>query len=158
MKFIGYFNMFGVMSLAVLCVVQWQANRRINLQAIELEKTRQEQIQKIAEQDRTIKGYMADLEDFRHRLEKSDAALREAETKIATLGMERDRAIAERDQFKATLGKWVAAVKERDDTLKKANDEIRKLAAERNNAVVKFNELAGKYNTAVKELNAAAGK
>ena len=85
MKFIGYFNIPGVMSLAVLCAVQWQVNRRINLQAIDLEKTRQEQVLKIAEQDRTIKGYASDLEDFRRRLEQSDAALREAETKIATL-------------------------------------------------------------------------
>ncbi|HZK79580.1 MAG TPA: hypothetical protein VFC46_00900 [Humisphaera sp.] len=158
MKFMGYFNMAGVMALAVLCAVQWQVNRRVNLQAIDLEKIRQEQVQKIAEQDRTIKGYIADLEDFRHRLEQSDAALRDAENKIATLGAERDAAVAAHDQLKATLEKWVAAVKERDETLNKANDEIRKLAAERNDAIVKFNELAGKYNSAIKELNATRAK
>ena len=157
MKFMGYFNMTGVMALAVLCAVQWQVNRRVNLQAIDLEKTRQEQVQKIAKQDRTIKGYMADLEDFRHRLEQSDAAIRDAETKIATLGAAR-RGGCGRDQLKATLEKWVAAVKERDETLNKANDEIRKLAAERNDAIVKFNDLAGKYNSAIRELNAMRAK
>ncbi|HWE01187.1 MAG TPA: hypothetical protein VG326_02165 [Tepidisphaeraceae bacterium] len=165
MKFIGYFNTLGVFALAILCAVQWQANGRINRRAIDLEKTRQEHLQKIAEEDRTIKGDASDLEDFRRRLEQSDAALREAEGKIVTLGMERDRAAAERDaamtardRMKATLEKWVSAVKERDESLKKGNDEIRKLAAERNDAVVKFNALAERYNSVIKDLNMSRGK
>ena len=65
---------------------------------------------------------------------------------------------AERERTKAVLEKWIAAVTAATITLKKANDEIRKLAAERNDAIVKFNDLAGKYNSAVKELNASRGK
>ncbi len=158
MKFIAYFNLLGVLVLAALCAVQWQANRRLNLQVIDLERTRQQQVQKMTEQDRTIKGYASDLDEFRRRLEQSDSALKEAETKVATLGMERDQLLAERDRNKIVLEKWMAAVMERDEAIKKGNDEILKLAQARNDAVAKFNDLATKYNAVVKELNAGRGK
>ena len=64
----------------------------------------------------------------------------------------------ERDQLRATLDKWVAAVTERDAALKQADKEIQALVSERDGAVAKFNELAGKYNSLVKDWNAAQGQ
>lgn len=43
----------------------------------------------------------------------------------------------------------------RDDRLQEANVQIQQLAADRNAAVTKYNELAEKYNAAVSSLNTA---
>ena len=172
MKFLAFFNLFGVIALAALCAVQWQVNSEVNLKAVSLDKTCQEQAQKIAEQDRTIKGNMSDLDDFRRRLELSDKSLRETETKVATLTSDLERTTAERDavaaardqllvqqrKIKAVLDEWIAADKQSQDSLQKANDEIRKLASDRNDAVAKFNDLAGKYNGLVEDFNAMQAK
>lgn len=157
-RFLQYFNLAGVAALAILCAIQWQQNSRINQEVIELEKVRLEQAAKIAEQANTIKGDAADLEEFRQRLVQTGNALKESDAKLAACTAERSQLTAERDQLKATLDKWVAAVAERDKVLKQASDELVKLAKDRNEAVLKFNDLAGKYNGLVKDLNDARAK
>ena len=52
MKRLHYINFFGVIVLAVLCAMQWQHDRMLNLDVNRLEKTRLEQATKLAEQDR----------------------------------------------------------------------------------------------------------
>ena len=37
-RFLHYFNLAGVLALTALCVAQWQANRRLNLETASLEK------------------------------------------------------------------------------------------------------------------------
>jgi len=122
--------------------VQWRGNGRLQNDVIALEKTRMEQATKIDEQAKAIKGYLADLDELRERLRISEAALREAETKLAKMTDERDQLVAERDglradqeQLKATLAKWVEAVKARDELVKQAGEQVHKLAEERNEAV-----------------------
>jgi len=165
MKLVSYINMIGVLALATLCAWQWQANRRANLLAVSLDKTRQEQVQTMAEQGRSIKGYMSDLDQLRSRLDQSDKALREAEDKVVTLTSQRDtaqaqskQACAELSKLKEVLDKWMAALKQRDESMTMANQEILRLARERNDATAKFNDLATKYNALVKDWNAAQGK
>jgi septal ring factor EnvC (AmiA/AmiB activator) len=143
-RLFSLFNFVGVAALCVLCCVQWQANSRLEANVEQLDQTRIEQSGKIAEQDRTLKNDAADLEDLRQRLSMSESALK---TTIA----DRDRFGAENKQLKAALDKWIAAVKERDAAIKQAGDVIQKLAAERNDAIAKFNELADKYNALVKQ-------
>ncbi len=63
--------------------------------------------------------------------------------------------IAAHDQLKAALEQWVAAVAQRDDVIKQAGQQIQKLAGRRNDAMIKFNDLAGKYNGLVKQIEAA---
>jgi chromosome segregation ATPase len=145
-----YLNFVGVVALAVLCSFQWQTNSRLHLEAQSLEKTKLEQAAKIDEQDHTIKNDATDLDDLRLRLSLSETALAEADQKVAS-----DE--AELKQFKAALDKWVAAVAQRDQALKQAGSEIQKVANERNDAILKFNDLAGKYNAVVKQLNDAQG-
>ncbi len=137
-RFLAIFNGLGVGVLAVLCAVQWQANSRLENIVEQLDKTRIEQSAKIAEQDRTLKDNAADLEDLRQRLSMSESQL--------------EKATAEGTQLKATLAKWMAAVKERDAALKQAGERIQKLAGERNEAIQKFNDLADKYNSLVKQM------
>jgi septal ring factor EnvC (AmiA/AmiB activator) len=142
-RMLQYLNLLGIAALVVLCCAQWSANRRLNLQAIALEKTRIEQSATISEQEKTIKGYVADLDDFRQRLELSEAAFKEVEQKLTTI-------TAERDQLKTDLDKWIAAVAQRDVALKQADNQIEKIIAERNDAISKFNDLANRYNAMAK--------
>jgi chromosome segregation ATPase len=164
-RFLQWFNLLGILILAVLLAVQWQKNRQLNLDVEALEKTRLEQLQKIAERDNTIAGYVADLDDFRRRLTMSESQLKELDDKLSAmirerngLAAQREQLIAQRDQLKATLDKWIAAVAARDAAIKQAGEQVEKLTATRNEAVEKFNDLAGKYNVLVKDLNEARAK
>jgi septal ring factor EnvC (AmiA/AmiB activator) len=150
-RFLQYLNFAGVLALAGLCALQWKENSRLNLAMNDLEMTRLRQSDQIAAQEKTIKGYTADLEDFRQRLTL-------AESQMKDLQRDLDKRTAERAQLRATLDKWVAAVTERDAALKKAGMEIQTLVKERDGAVGKFNDLAGKYNALVKDWNAAQGQ
>ena len=152
-RFLQYFNFIGIVALAVLCSAQWRTNRRLNLEIFDLEKIRLDQLAKINEQDKSIKGYVADLDELRQRLTLSESALKESQEKFAALATDRDKVIAERDALKTSLDKFTAAVAERDAALKQADEQIEKLAADRDDAVSKFNDLADKYNAVVKDLD-----
>lgn len=141
-RFFLIFNFLGVAVLCVLCAVQWHTNSRLESTVEQLDKTRTEQTAKIAEQETALKDDAADLEDLRQRLSMS-----ESELKTAVAG--RDRFAAEGKQLKAALDRWIAAVAARDSALRQAGDQIHKLLNERNDAVQKFNDLAGKYNALV---------
>ena len=130
-RFLSIFNCLGVAVLAVLCAVQWQANSRLENNVEQLDKTRIEQSAKIAQQESTLKDDAADLEDLRQRLSMSESELKTAVTQAG--------------QLKTALDKWKAA-------LKQAGEQIQKLAGERNEAIQKFNDLADKYNSLVKQM------
>ncbi len=152
-RFLQYFNFIGIVALAFLCSAQWRTNRRLNLEIFDLEKVRLDQLAKINEQDKSIKGYFADLDELRQRLTLSESALKESQEKFAALATDRDKVIAERDALKTSLDKFTAAIAERDAALKQAGDQIQKLAADRDDAVSKFNDLADKYNALVKDVD-----
>jgi chromosome segregation ATPase len=147
------FNFFGVLVLCVLCAIQWQVNSRVNRRAISLDEIRQQQATKLADSDKTIRAYTSDLEDLRQRLSLSESQLKELDEKLSHEIAERNQLAAERDDLKIALGKWMAAVAERDKTINQARDELQKLATERNDAVQKLNDLADKYNKLVKQWN-----
>jgi chromosome segregation ATPase len=141
-RFFLIFNFLGVALLSVLSAAQWQTNSRLEKSVEQLDKTQIEQSAKIAEQTVTLKDDAADLGDLRQRLSRSESELNSAVT-------ERDHFAAEDKQLKAALDKWMAAVAARDAALRQAGDQIQKLSNERNDAVRKFNDLAGKYNALV---------
>jgi chromosome segregation ATPase len=151
-------NLLGVLVLAALCVVQWRANRTLNLEAAGLEKVRLDQAAKLAELEKIIKGQAADLDSFREQLGKTHELLRGAEAKVAILERDGRQLTAERDQLKASVAKWADAVAERDARLGQLEAQTQKLATDRNDAVKKFNELAEKYNAVVKDLNEARAR
>ena len=110
MRFLGYFNLVGVAALAVLCVIQWELHRRVSLENVSLDTTRQVQDAKIADLEKTIAGDRADLDGFRG-LEQSEQAIREAEARIVKVTTERDQAASERD---VTAAQHDRALAERD--------------------------------------------
>lgn len=157
-RFLIVINAGGVFALSALCVAQWRTNARLNLEVIAREKAQQEQAWKLAEAAKTINGYTADLENFRQQIIRTHARLKDKEDLLANAEQQVRQLTAEREALKAGLEKWQAAVASRDQRLDEANARVQQLAADRNDAVVKYNELAERYNTAVTNLNAAIAR
>lgn len=151
--FMQYLNFAGVLALAGLCLVQWRANREVNLEANALEKTRLEQSATIEEQAKQVKGLQADLETFRAHLASANLGWNGAKSNLTRVELEGRQLANERDQLKVSVTNWASAVAARDAQLKEVAAQLKTLAAERNETVMKFNELAEKYNGVVRDLN-----
>ncbi len=146
-------NLIGVAALAVLCFMQWNANRRVNLEASALEKVRIEQSAQIEQQEKNIKGQAADLDNFREQLALGSAALKETDAKLAKAGREIGHLESEREQLKSSVTNWAAAVTLRDERIKEGNERIRQLGEDLNASIRKFNELAETHGKLVKNWN-----
>ena len=103
MKRLQYINLFGVLALAILCIFQWQANRKVNLEVNRLEQLRLGQAGKLDEQTEKIHGLEADLTDFKQRFATAQSEADETRKRLA--GAERDvrQLAAERDQLKTSV-------------------------------------------------------
>ena len=161
MRVVQVLNLLGVLALAVLCSMQWKENRQLNLQINSLEITRIQQEAKINDQAATIKADAADLDELRTRLTIAEATVKSDLLTISSLKhdlamsqLDRRQLAGERDALKDALDKWRSAVAARDAALKDADQHLRQLIDDRNAAVLKFNDLAEKYNTLVKKLDA----
>lgn len=153
MRGLQYFNLAGVLALAVLCVVQWHINRALNLQINTLEKDRIAQRARLDEQDAQLKGQLADLDSFREHVKQASQSIRSAESNLVVVRQEAAQLAAERDQLKESVTNWSNAVAERDDRLAKLSGQVQSLASERNEAIVKFNRVAEQQNQVVNDLN-----
>lgn len=148
-----WLNLAGVAALAVLCVCQWRANRALNLDINALEKTGLTQTARLAEQDKTLAGLAADLENFRTQITRANAELRETTDKLQLSENAIGRLRAERDQLKDSIASWTEAVKVRDERIDEANHRLREVGGRLRDAVEKFNELAARYNERSQQLN-----
>ncbi len=162
-RIVTLFNAVGVGVLVLLCVVQWQANRRLNLVLIDREKSISAQSAELAANARSIQGNLADLEEFRAHLEQAEKENRETMQKLDAAVAQREELSQERAQLEATIAaqkdaiaQWTQAVADRDQRSQEQQAQIQKLAADRNDAIEKFNDLAEKYNVASAQLNQAA--
>ena len=151
-RFLQWFNLAGVVALAVLCVLQWRANRQLNLDLNAAEQTRQQHAARLDEQAKRLTGGASDLDGFREQLIRATTKLKQAETNLLALEQPVKQLTNERDQLKTSVTNWAAAVAARDAQLKQAGADVQKLAADRNAAVLKFNEVATQQNSLVKEL------
>jgi chromosome segregation ATPase len=153
-----FLNLFGVLAVAALCVVQWQNNRRLNLDANQLEKTRQVQQQKISEQEETARGLTQDLARFKEQVKALNDDLGEAKTKSRETENVLTTMTADRNRLADSITNWINAVAQRDALAKEANSRIEELSTQLNASIQKFNELATNYNSVVKDLNDARAK
>lgn len=156
MKHLHWINLVGVLVLAALCVAQWQANRRMNLEVNRLEKVRQTQEQKISEQEKAASGLNADLMRFKEQFREAHADASEARQSSRKLEGENSQLLREREQLKVSVTNWAAAVTARDESLKEANERLRDTASRLNESILKFNELASNYNASIKRFNELA--
>jgi uncharacterized coiled-coil DUF342 family protein len=154
-RLLQYFNLAGVIALGVLCVLQWRANRNCNLDQIAFQKTARELSAKTSEQAKTIDGLKADLEDFRQQVSRTTGSFKEADAKLRKLERDNAALYSERDQLKSSVTAWSEAITARDVKIREANKTIEQIAAERDQVIGKFNQLAEKHNTVVKNLNDA---
>lgn len=155
-RFLHWFNFLGVLALAALCVAQWRMNRTLNLALNEHQKISQQQVARLAEQERQIKGGASDLDSFRDKISAANTTMKEAEAMAAALAQQVKQLTNERDQLKSSITNWVAAVAARDERLKQSGADLAKLGNDRNDAVRKFNELATQQNKLVAELERQA--
>jgi chromosome segregation ATPase len=153
MKKLGWINLLGVLVLAVLCVVQWQRDRRLNLEINHLEKERIAHQEKIAEQDKAAAGLSADLARFKEQFQSAHVDANEARKTVRALEQEQAQLVREREQLKVSVTNWAAAVTERDASLKQANERLRDTTLRLNESILKFNELASNYNASVQRFN-----
>jgi hypothetical protein len=146
-------NLLGVVILAVLCVAQWKINRDTNLQLASAQKFQQEQTTKIAEQEKVIQNHLADLETFRVQLTSAKASEKELEKKFAESDGANRELVNERDQLKASITNWAAAVETRDQQLRLAATNLQSLVQSRDEAIEKYNDLARRHNELVSDIN-----
>jgi chromosome segregation ATPase len=152
-RLLQYANLFGIVAMAVLCVIQWRSNRSLNLEVGRLEKIRAQQETKMGEQTRTISGYAADLDAFRENLTRANTLHRDTEARLKTAENQIEQLRQEDVQLRMSVTNWAQAVQARDEQLRQANGQMQKLAADRDAAVQKFNEIAERYNAVVNDLN-----
>jgi len=185
-RFLTTLNLLGVLALAGLCGLQWQANSALHRQTADMESVHLKQEAQLEKQTQTIAGQAADLEDFRTRLTKTNddlktasASLADAKAQVASkqdelkaLGLERDGLAAKvkaMDGEQALLAKqltdWSTAVDARDAVIAKQNALVTALGKARNDAIAqsnavteKFNALAGDREEAVKKFNDLVAK
>ena len=152
-RFLRAFNLVGVIALTVLCVLQWRANRQVQLEMIALHRERLDQEARLSDQERTLGGQAEDLEQLRGQLSRALDALKVAESNRLTAESDLRQTLAERDQLRSALSNWAAAVSVRDERLQEAAAQLARLAGERDEAVREFNDLAGRFNALVKDWN-----
>ncbi len=143
-----WINLLGVLVLASLCVLQWRANRSLNLDVNRLEQTRQTQSAKIDEQAAALRGLTSDLERFREQLGSSTLSQKDAETKLRAAERLAARLANERDQLKESIAQWTSAVTARDARLSEANTRITGLASRLSDTVATYNDLVKQLNDA----------
>lgn len=153
MNRLHYVNLVGVLVLATLCVAQWQHDRRLNLEVNRLEKTRLDQAGKLAEEEKVVRGLKEDMAQLKGQFTQTQTELNDTREKLRAAERETRQLTVERDQLKTSVTNWTAAVAVRDERLKEASSQIRKLADELNASLRKFNDLATNYNGVVKDLN-----
>jgi chromosome segregation ATPase len=153
-----YLNLFGVVALACLCVVQWLHDRRLNLEIKRLDQVRLEQSAKIDEQASQLKGLNEDLDQLKASLATERDLRSQAEQKLQTAEAANAQLALERDQFKGAITNWVNAVALRDERMKEANARIEELAAELNASIRKYNDLVTNYNAIVKSVSGTRGQ
>jgi chromosome segregation ATPase len=147
-----FLNLLGVLVLSILCVAQWRIDRQLNLELNRIETIRLEQSARLEERDRTLAGYVTDLDSLREHLLRVTAELKETEGDLHLARHQVTQLNSQREQLLETVNKWAAAVEARDEQLLSATAQIQELAADANETILQFNELATNYNAVVNIL------
>jgi chromosome segregation ATPase len=148
-------NLVGVLCLVVLSAFQWGAHRRTQGEATHAEAERVLLSAKFQEQARAMTGLASDLEGFREQYRAASQLARECELKTRDRDREMARLTLDCAQLRESLTNWMAAVAIRDDRLSELTAQVQSVALARNEAVERFNALAGQYNTLVQALDEA---
>jgi len=134
-----YANLFGVIALVVVCLLQWQADRRLNLELRRYDQQRNDQAVKIQGLENNLNGLNEDLTQFKGSLTDEHAARLAAEQKLRTTEHDRAQLAQESAQLRGAVSNWVNAVSIRDERLKTANERIQEQGDKLNASILRFN-------------------
>ena len=153
---ITWINLAGAVVLAILCVVQWQRDRKLNLEINRLQKEHYAQQQKISEQEKTADGLKGDLARFKEQFTETHTEANEARSTLRKIQQENAQLANERDQLKASVTNWSRAVTERDQSLHELNERLRETSIRLNDSILKYNEVTTNYNASIRRFNELA--
>lgn len=153
MRVLAFINLAGLLALGVLCVAQWQENRRLNQDVNRLEAVRIELTDELKEREEVVAGQGRDLDDFRDRLLETTESLKSVEGELALERHTNEGLVAEREQLRDSVRKWSAAVEARDERIRENQDQLLEIGERLNDTVTRYNELATNYNESVELLN-----
>ena len=149
-----HFNLLGVLALALLCVVQWQHDRRLNLQLNQSERLRREQATRIGDLEAAQKGLNEDLGQIKQAFSAKQRAGAQVDHELA-LNLSTNQLLrAEQERLKSALTNYTQTVAIQNERIKEANHRIEDLASNLNESIRKFNDLVTNFNGVVGELNA----
>ena len=155
-RVITWINLAGAVVLAILCVAQWQRDRKLNLEVNRLQKEHYAQQQKISEQEKAGNGLKADLARFKEQFKETHTEANEARSALRQIQQENAQLATERDQLKASVTNWSRAVAERDQGLRELDERLRETAARLNDSILKYNEVTTNYNASIRRFNELA--
>jgi uncharacterized coiled-coil DUF342 family protein len=162
-------NLLIVLALGLcgLCAWQWYLQTRLHLQGEALQQTVFNQAAEIQGYTNSIKNMDAEIAGLSTRINElkqaaitNDLAALEQKREILRLRSSSEMMSNEIVQYKDVVDKLEAKLREASEGILKQNDAIKRLAAERDDAIRKHNDsikernaLAEKYNNLVDRFN-----
>ncbi|HOX55943.1 MAG TPA: hypothetical protein P5205_03315 [Candidatus Paceibacterota bacterium] len=153
-RFLRWFNFLGVLVLLGLCVVQWQANRRMQVELIRVDRAHREQESRLDQHLKTNEGQAQDLSRLQGHLSRLTGELEQTASQLAAAERQASQYAAQCEQLKSSVTNWAAAVAARDAQLRQNAAQLKQLAEARNAAVRQFNDLVGRYHQLETNLEA----
>jgi chromosome segregation ATPase len=155
------------LGLCGLCAWQWYIQTRLHLEGEALQQTvfkQSAEIQgytnSIKNMDAEIAGLSTSLKEFKQAAITNELAALEQKREILRLRSASEMMSNEIVQYKDVVDKLEAKLKEASEGILKQNDAMKRLAAERDDAIQKYNgsikernALAEKYNSLVDRFN-----
>jgi chromosome segregation ATPase len=162
-------NLLMVLALGLcgLCAWQWYVQTRLHLEGEALQQTVFRQAAAIQDYTNSIKNMDAEIAGLSTRVNElkqaamtNELAALEQKREILRLRSSSEVMSNEIVQYKDVVDKLEAKLKEASEGILKQNDAIKRLAAERDAAIQKYNDsmkernvLAEKYNSLVERFN-----
>ena len=166
-------NLLILLALALcgLCAWQWYVQTLLHSEGTELQNTIFKQATEIEDYTNSIKNMNSEIAGLSTRINElkqasmtNDQADSRQKREILRLRSSGGAMSNEIVQYKDMVDKFAAKLKEASDGITKQNDAIKELAAERDNAIRKYNDsvkdrnaLAEKYNNLVERFNKLQG-
>jgi chromosome segregation ATPase len=160
------------LSLCALCLYQWTAQTHqrkeittLNQVVYQKALAIQDYTNHIAAMDSQIAQMDKRLGEMKETIKTNEAIQLEQRREISKLRVENDALTNDIAQYKEAMGKLEAKLREAYDGIKKQNEAIKELTAQRNEFVQKLNdsikdrnEIVNKYNDLVKSMEKSPPK
>lgn len=145
-RFLHWFNLLGVLALLGLCLVQWQNNRRLQVELIQAAQARREQESRLEQHLKTNEGQAQHVSRLQGHLSRLTGELEQTASQLAETRRQARQSAAQCGQLKSSVTNWAAAVAARDTQLRQSAAQLEELAEARNAAVRQFNDLVERYH------------